>query len=75
VGYAKCIEISETRQYTVDGMTCAHCVLSVREEVGEVPGVRAVDVELESGRLTVHGTDVDDAAVRAAVAEAGYEVR
>jgi copper chaperone CopZ len=64
----------ETREYTVAGMTCAHCVMSVREAASEVPGVRAVDVELASGRLTVAGENVDDDAVRAAVAEAGYEV-
>jgi copper chaperone CopZ len=55
-------------------MTCNHCVLSVTEEVGEVTGVQDVDVDLASGRLVVRGA-VDDAAVRAAVAEAGYEVR
>jgi copper chaperone len=62
------------RDYTVQGMTCSHCVLSVREEVSEVPGVSAVDVDLASGRMTVTGQDVDDDAVRAAVADAGYEV-
>jgi copper chaperone CopZ len=55
-------------------MTCTHCVASVREEVGEIPGVADVDVDLASGRLTVRGTDVPTQAVRAAVAEAGYEV-
>jgi copper chaperone len=60
--------------YTVNGMTCGHCVLSVREEVGEVDGVTAVDVDLRSGRLVVTGEGVDAAAVRAAVEEAGYEV-
>ena len=59
--------------YTVNGMTCGHCVLSVREEVGELDGVTAVHVDLPSGRLVVRGT-ADAAAVRAAVAEAGYEV-
>jgi copper chaperone CopZ len=52
-------------------MTCAHCVLSVREEVSEVPGVSAVDVDLASGRMTVSGEHVDEHTVRAAVAEAG----
>ena len=66
--------MTETRDYTVQGMTCAHCVTSVREEVEEVPGVTAVDVDLDSGRMTVSGEGVDDAAVREAVAEAGYEV-
>ena len=64
----------QTRDYTVRGMTCAHCVLSVREEVSAVPGVSSVDVDLASGRMTVTGDDVRDDAVRAAVAEAGYEV-
>ena len=60
--------------YTVAGMTCSHCVASVSEEVAEVAGVEQVDVDLASGRLAVTGTDVSDDAVRAAVAEAGYEV-
>lgn len=64
-----------TETFTVTGMTCGHCVTSVTEEVGELAGVREVDVDLDSGRLTVHadqavGTD----AVRAAVQEAGYEL-
>ena len=63
-----------TRDYTVEGMTCSHCVLSVQEEVSEVPGVSAVDVDLTTGRLSVAGEQVSDDAVRQAVAEAGYEV-
>jgi copper chaperone CopZ len=60
------------REYRVEGMTCAHCVLSVREEVSEIPGVESVDVDLTSGRMTVLGDHLGDDAVRAAVAEAGY---
>ena len=67
-------DILETRAFTVEGMTCAHCVLSVRDEVSEVPGVSAVEVDLAGGQLTVSGEHVDENAVRAAVAEAGYEV-
>jgi copper chaperone len=63
-----------TRDYTVSGMTCSHCVLSVREEVSEVAGVESVDVDLDSGRLTVSGAGYSDEAVANAVAEAGYEV-
>ena len=65
--------MNEPREYTVHGMTCDHCVLSVTEEVAEVTGVRGVDVDLASGRLVVRG-DADDDAIRGAVAEAGYEV-
>lgn len=63
-----------TTTYTVTGMTCGHCVSSVKEEVGEVTGVTGVDVDLETGRVDVSGESFDDAAVRAAVKEAGYEV-
>ena len=63
-----------TREYHVTGMTCSHCVASVREEVGEIPGVVDVDVDLSTGRLTVHGADVPADAVRTAVEDAGYEV-
>lgn len=62
-----------TSTYTVTGMTCEHCVRSVTEEVSEVPGVTAVEVDLAGGRVTVQG-DADDSAVRAAVTEAGYQV-
>lgn len=64
----------ETHDYTVHGMSCSHCVLSVREEVSEVAGVSDVDVDLASGRLTVTGHDIHEESVRAAVAEAGYEL-
>ena len=64
----------QTREYTVEGMTCSHCVASVREEVSDIPNVVDVNVDLESGRLVVAGDDIDDAMVRAAVEEAGYDV-
>ena len=63
------------KNYTVEGMTCGHCVLSVHEEASQVAGVSALDVDLESGRLTVRGDGVADEAVKDAVAEAGYRVR
>ena len=64
-----------TQTFTVTGMTCGHCVASVTEEVSGIPGVQDVDVVLETGAVTVTSTDpVDDAAVRAAVEEAGYQL-
>jgi copper chaperone len=67
--------MSTTQTYTVTGMTCGHCVASVTEEVQEVPGIEDVDVVLESGSLTITSSEpVDEAAVRAAVEEAGYHL-
>ncbi|MBD0023672.1 heavy metal transporter [Gordonia pseudamarae] len=62
-----------TSEYQVTGMTCGHCEMSVREEVGEIPGIDAIEVSAATGRLVVTGDGtVDDAAVLAAVDEAGY---
>ena len=65
---------SDTRTYTVTGMSCGHCVLSVRGEVSQVRGVERVDVELGSGTLTVAGAGFSDEDVRGAVEGAGYEL-
>ena len=65
--------MSATATFTVSGMTCNHCVASVKEEVSEIPGVTDVEVDLETGRLVVVAPEpVDPALVRAAVDEAGY---
>jgi copper chaperone len=69
------ISQTEAREYAVQGMTCEHCVLSVREEVSEVAGVDSVDIDLDSGRIVVGGAGFTDEAVAAAVDEAGYAVR
>ncbi|MGY1815571.1 heavy-metal-associated domain-containing protein [Blastococcus sp. SYSU D00820] len=64
-----------TATYTVVGMTCSHCVNAVTQEVGDLPGVTEVSVDLDSGALTVRSdAPVDDAAVAAAVEEAGYQI-
>ena len=59
--------------YFVEGMTCSHCQVAVTEEVSKVAGVHAVDVDLDTKLVRVHGIDVDEAAVGAAIDEAGYD--
>lgn len=64
-----------TASFTVSGMTCDHCAASVREEVGALPGVRQVDVDVPTGRVTVTSDGpLADADVRSAVEEAGYQL-
>jgi copper chaperone CopZ len=65
---------TNARIYTVTGMTCDHCVLSVTEEVADAAGVENVAVDLATGRLEVTGSGFDDEAIVAAVDAAGYEV-
>ena len=60
-----------SHDFQVQGMTCGHCQAAVEAEVGAVAGVTGVHVDLASGRVEVQG-DADDAAVRAAIEEAGY---
>ena len=64
---------NETLNYTVNGMSCGHCKVAVTEELTKVEGVKGVEIDLESKQVTVTGTGVDDAQVRAAIDEAGYE--
>lgn len=59
----------------IEGMSCGGCVASVERAIGRVAGVRAVRVSLDRREAVVEGEGVDPAKVRAAVTDAGYEVR
>jgi copper chaperone len=59
--------------YVVAGMTCSHCKAAVTEEVANVAGVSAVEVDLETKLVQVRGSDVEAAAVVSAIDEAGYD--
>ncbi|GGN74425.1 cation transporter [Nocardia rhizosphaerihabitans] len=64
-----------TTTYTVTGMTCGHCVSSVKQEIGKIDGVTSVDVDLASGLVRVDSAnELSEADVAAAVDEAGYEL-
>ena len=60
--------------YRVPGMSCEHCKVAVSGELSAVAGVQSVSVELESKLVRVTGEPLDDALLRAAIVEAGYEV-
>jgi len=62
-----------TSIWTVTGMTCGHCVSAVTQEVSAIEGVESVDVDLETGSVTVaSSTDPTREQMEAAVDEAGY---
>lgn len=63
----------DTAQYTVPGMHCGHCEAAVKREISALAGVEEVVVDLDSKRVEVTGSELDDAAIRAAIEEAGYE--
>lgn len=57
----------------VEGMTCGHCVSTVKAAVGSVPGVKEVEVDLVAGTVTTTGTPSEQA-VTQAISESGYDV-
>ena len=59
---------------SVEGMSCGHCVMHVKSALEDVQGVSEVEVDLLEKRAVVEGSDLNDAALSAAVAEAGYSV-
>lgn len=65
--------MTEKLTYTVAGMHCGHCEAAVKEEVSAVAGVESVAVDLDTKLVVVQGEGLDDAALRAAIDEAGYE--
>ncbi len=66
---------ASTKEYLVEGMTCGHCEMSVKEEVGEIAGVSEVTASHASGAVSVTGEGFTDEQVAAAVAEAGYSLK
>lgn len=67
--------VAVTKNYTVEGMTCAHCKASVEEEVGEVNGVFDVEADVDQGVVRVSGVDFTDDLIIEAIVEAGYSVK
>ena len=62
--------------FTVIGMTCAHCVNSVSEELLKINEVTDVKVDLETGKVNLESkTAISQSDIAAAISEAGYELK
>jgi copper chaperone len=66
--------MSETVTYAVPEVHCAHCEAAIIGALGAVDGVESVKVDLERKLVAVTGDELHDATLRAAIAEAGYDV-
>ena len=64
----------EVLTYSVPGVSCEHCQAAIAGEVGKLAGVTGVDVDLETKLVSVRGESLDDAGIRAAIDDAGYDV-
>ena len=68
-------DTTTNRDYVVTGMVCQHCVSAVSQQIGAIQGVTNVEVDLTTGRVSVPSNRaLDDAMVRSAIDEAGYEI-
>jgi copper chaperone len=65
--------MNTTITYSVPGMSSGHCRAAITAEVGALPGVESVDVDLDTKLVAVNGSNLDEAALVAAIDEAGYE--
>jgi copper chaperone CopZ len=65
--------MSQTITYAVPGISCGHCRTAITNEVQALAGVDSVDVDLEARLVAISGEHLDDAALIAAIDEAGYE--
>ncbi|UUN26991.1 heavy-metal-associated domain-containing protein [Streptomyces sp. FIT100] len=64
-----------TAVYEVKGMTCGHCEGAVTSEIAAIAGVTSVTAVAATGQVTVvSDAPLDEATVRAAIDEAGYEL-
>ncbi len=60
--------------YSVPGMSCGHCKSAVESELFGTAGVEEVEVDLDTKLVTVRGSVLSDAELRAAIGDAGYDV-
>ena len=65
---------TENLTFEVPTMSCGHCVSAITAEVTQVPGVVDVAINSDTKAVIVTGDGLDDSAIRAAIAEAGFEV-
>ncbi len=60
--------------FTVEGMSCQHCVKAVKNALSEVEGVKSVEVDLAEKKVEIEGDNLQDELLKAAIEDAGYEV-
>lgn len=62
------------KEIRIQGMSCHHCVMAVREELSKLQGVRVKDVKIGSAVVAYDEKVVSPSQLVGAVAEAGYTV-
>ena len=64
-----------TLELNIEGMNCNHCVRSIRNELGRIPGVTVEAVEIGKVRITIEDERVSRQSIESAVTRAGYSLK
>jgi copper chaperone len=64
----------KSEELKITGMTCGHCVMSVRKELSKLPGVEVRDVQIGSALISYDEAKVSGARIKSAVVDAGFAV-
>lgn len=62
------------KTFTVEGMSCQHCVKAVKNALSELEGVKSVEVDLAAKKVEVEGDNLQDELLKSTIEDAGYEV-
>ncbi|HUI10059.1 MAG TPA: heavy-metal-associated domain-containing protein [Bacteroidota bacterium] len=62
----------KNEELKITGMSCNHCVMSLRKELSKVPGLEVKDVRIGAALVTYDESKVTGAQLRSAVEEAGF---
>ena len=63
-----------TRELTIEGMTCGHCVMAVKKELSKLPEVIVENVQIGNAKVQYDETKVTEKIIEEAIEEAGYKV-
>jgi copper chaperone CopZ len=64
----------KTQELKIEGMSCGHCVMSVKKELGKVPGIFVDDVQIGKAKIHYDESKVTEQALARAIDEAGYKL-
>ena len=65
----------ETKEYTITGMSCQHCVANVKKSLEALEGVELATPDLDSGQVLIDGDNLDSERLKQTVIDAGYSVK
>ena len=65
--------MNQTATYLTPDISTGHCQAAIIEELARLDGINSVVVDLETRQVRITAAQIDDAAVIAAVDQAGYE--